>query len=172
MRRLSGLTTTATLALVFVTGLPANATNPGKNGRIVFGADRGSGFEVYIDRPDGTGLTRLTNVNGTDNPSPDWSPDGTLIAFALVREGCSVNVMHADGTGLSDLTGDRKGCERYPGVHGERPASVVQRPTLRTLSDRDRHDEPRWRRPSPDHLLAPCAGQRPRCPRRSGDVTG
>lgn len=115
MRRLSGLTTAAILALVFLTVLPAHATNPGKNGEIAFGADPGSGFEVYIDRPNGTGLTRLTNVNGTDNPSPDWSPDGTLIAFALVnREGCSVNVMHADGTGLSDLTGDRKGCELYP----------------------------------------------------------
>jgi Tol biopolymer transport system component len=130
MRRLSGLTAAATLALVFLTVLPARATVHGKNGRIAFGGDRGSGFEVYVDRPDGTGLTRLTNVNGTDNPSPDWSPDGTLIAFALVRrEGCSINLMQADGSGLSDLTGDRKGCEGYPAftTSGQRLLFSLQR---------------------------------------------
>jgi Tol biopolymer transport system component len=131
MRRFAGAV--AVLAATCVTlfaAQPAYGTDPGKDGRIVFGADRGSGFEVYVDRPDGTGLTRLTNVSGNDNPTPDWSPDGTLIAFALVhREGCSIEVMDSDGSGLSDLTGDRKGCERYPAftTSGKRLLFSLQR---------------------------------------------
>jgi Tol biopolymer transport system component len=139
MRRLSGLTTAATLALVLLTVLPAHATNPGKNGPIAFEGDRGSGFEVYIDQPDGTGLTKLTDIAGTDQPTPDWSPDGTLIVFVAVQDDrCSIHMVHPDGTGLSDLTGDRKGCERYPAF---------------TTSGQ---------RLLPDRVLAPCAGQRPR----------
>jgi Tol biopolymer transport system component len=130
MRRLSRLTTAAALALVLLAALPARATNPGKNGDIAFEGDRGSGFEVYVDRSDGTGLTQLTNIAGTDQPTPDWSPDGTLIVFAAVQGNrCSIDVMHPDGTGLSDLTGDHKGCERYPAftASGQRLLFTVQR---------------------------------------------
>lgn len=131
MRRFAGAVATiaATCVVVFA-AQPAYATYPGKNGRIAFGGDRGSGFEVYTDRPDGTDLTRLTNFDGRDNPTPDWSPDGTLIVFAAIkRDGCSVNVMHSDGTAVSDLTGNRKGCEKYPAftTSGDRLLFSVQR---------------------------------------------
>jgi Tol biopolymer transport system component len=115
---------------VLLTVLPAHATNPGKNGPIAFEGDRGSGFEVYIDQPDGTGLTKLTDIAGTDQPTPDWSPDGTLIVFVAVQDDrCSIHMVHPDGTGLSDLTGDRKGCERYPAftTSGQRLLFTVQR---------------------------------------------
>jgi len=130
MRRVSGLATTAALALVVLAALPARATNPGKNGSIAFEGDRGSGFEVYIDEADGTGLTQVTNIAGTDQPTPDWSPDGTLIVFAAVQGNrCSIHLMHPDGTSLSDLTGDHKGCERYPAftANGQRLLFTVQR---------------------------------------------
>jgi Tol biopolymer transport system component len=119
-----------TLCTVLLLTTPADATFPGRNGWIAFEAETGSGFEVYIDQPDGTGWTQLTNIAGTDHPTPDWSPDGSLIAFADVQgRRCSVYVMHPDGTGLSDLTGGHKGCERYPAftTSGHRLLFTLQR---------------------------------------------
>jgi Tol biopolymer transport system component len=53
---------------------------------------------------DGTGTTRLTNVSGLDR-FPEWSPDGTHIAFDSTRDGnFEVYVMNADGTGQTRLT--------------------------------------------------------------------
>jgi Tol biopolymer transport system component len=48
----------------------------------------------------------------------DWSPDGTKIVFELDHPHgppfCSVVIMNADGTGVTDLTGMRTGCEGQP----------------------------------------------------------
>jgi Tol biopolymer transport system component len=131
MRRFAGIVgVIAATCLILLSVQPAHATYPGKNGPIAFGGDRGSGSEVYTDRSDGTDLTRLTDIAGTDHPTPDWSPDGTLIAFANVQDRrCTVFVMRPDGSGLSDLSGDHKGCERYPAFtrSGRRLLFTVQR---------------------------------------------
>jgi Tol biopolymer transport system component len=50
--------------------------------------------------PRGEDLTRLTNDPASDN-DPDWSPDGTQIAF--VRNG-DIFVMKADGSDHINLT--------------------------------------------------------------------
>ena len=68
------------LSLVTVGGVPAGATTPGHNGSIVFAADLGLGFQLYVIKPSGKGFRQLTNVLG-DAVQADWSPDGTLIAF-------------------------------------------------------------------------------------------
>ena len=53
---------------------------------------------------DGTGVTRLTNIAGTDE-NPVWSPDGSQIAFDSNRGGdFEIYVMNADGTGVTQLT--------------------------------------------------------------------
>jgi hypothetical protein len=53
---------------------------------------------------DGTGVTRLTNDSATDS-APNWSPDGSKIAFETNRDGnFEVYVMNADGSGLLNLT--------------------------------------------------------------------
>ena len=55
---------------------------------------------------DGTGVTRLTSTSGYDE-QPDWSPDGSKIAFASYRSGSdflNIYVMNADGTGQTRLT--------------------------------------------------------------------
>jgi hypothetical protein len=60
----------------------AEATFPGKNGRIVYaGWNRGEDFEIYTINPDGSGKTQLTN-NDTDDLDPAYSPDGKKIVYA------------------------------------------------------------------------------------------
>jgi Tol biopolymer transport system component len=108
------------LAVFLALAPPAHAAFPGANGKIAF--VRGSTtdswnealFEIYVVNGDGaTGLTRLTN-NSVGDTAPAWSPDGTQIAFASLRDdpdGCDVGacnweiyVMNADGTNVRRLT--------------------------------------------------------------------
>jgi hypothetical protein len=59
----------------------AEATFPGKNGRIVYaGWNRGEDFEIYTINPDGSGKTQLTNNNTVDE-DPAYSPDGKKIVY-------------------------------------------------------------------------------------------
>jgi Tol biopolymer transport system component len=73
----------AVVASCFWTGVgavPAHATTPGTNGRIAFWMDFGLGRQIYTIKPSGLGIKQLTKVPGSAE-SPDWSPDGTRIAF-------------------------------------------------------------------------------------------
>jgi Tol biopolymer transport system component len=104
MKRLLTLLTVSGMTLLgFVGGggPAAQATTPGKNGRIVFAADLGLGLEIDTIRPDGTGLRQLTELDGNAF-QPDWSPDGSRIAFWL--EDQAVYVMKADGSDLHVVT--------------------------------------------------------------------
>ena len=95
----------------------SGATTPGRNGRIVFAQEVGGHFQLFTIRSNGTGRARVGQVTG-DAVHPDWSPDGTKIVFELDHPqgtpGCSVEIMDADGSGLTDLTGARTGCEGQP----------------------------------------------------------
>jgi hypothetical protein len=60
----------------------AEATFPGKNGRIAYaGWNRGKDFEIYTIKPDGSGKRQLTH-NNTDDEDPAYSPDGKKIVYA------------------------------------------------------------------------------------------
>ena len=50
--------------------------------------------------PDGTNQKRLTFTSGHQG-WPAWSPDGTRISF---RNGNRINIMNADGSGLTELS--------------------------------------------------------------------
>ncbi len=107
MRRLVVLATVTALSVLglmtFGAGA-ATATTPGKNGRILFHADTGSGAQLYTIKPNGTDLRQLTHVAG-EALNADWSPDGRRIAFELGTEThAGIAIMNADGTGLRDLT--------------------------------------------------------------------
>jgi len=89
-----------------VTLVPASqASFPGLNGKIAFFSNRdGDFYEIYVMNADGINPIRLTNSPGVDEV-PEWSPDGTKIAFDSERNGnFEVYVMNADGTGQTRLT--------------------------------------------------------------------
>ena len=62
---------------------------------------------------DGSNLRRLTHSSGNDL-LPDWSPDGTQIAFMSDRDGdWDIFVMDADGSNLRRLT-NNSGNDLFP----------------------------------------------------------
>jgi TolB protein len=63
--------------------VPAYATVPGRNGRVIYWNTVGGGElgrnQVFTIRPDGTGRRRLTYRGESD--SPDWAPHGHRIVY-------------------------------------------------------------------------------------------
>jgi TolB protein len=95
--------------LLAVTASVALATFSGPNGRIAFrrylNADQ-TASAFYTMKPDGTDVRQISRSprHATDD-QPDWSPDGTKLAFYRVPEGPNwVGVMNADGSGPRQLT--------------------------------------------------------------------
>ena len=104
------LSLTALAVAVAALSLPAGATPPGTNGRLVFERETRDGSDIYTARADGSGLTRLTRLRGVEGDS-SWSPDGRKVVFAHTRdpeEGhFEIWVVNADGSGLTRLTRHR-----------------------------------------------------------------
>ena len=73
--------------------------------RIVFASDRDGYRDIWACNLDGSGATQITN-NGALEHSPEWSPDGTHIAF--VRQWPSqdpeIMTMNVDGTNVHART--------------------------------------------------------------------
>jgi Tol biopolymer transport system component len=110
--------TVAGLAVVVLVGAPSRATTHGTNGLIVYqnrSDEQGTGT-LFAIRPDGSGRRAITSAPG--DAAPDWSPDGSKIVFSLGHgDGplfCSVALVNAGGTGLTDLSTGQTGCEGDP----------------------------------------------------------
>ena len=73
----------ALLVATLVTGVPAQASFPGENGKIVFVANTSGSWQLYTINPDGSGMVQITNLAATlfDMWAPSFSPDGKRIVF-------------------------------------------------------------------------------------------
>lgn len=78
-------------------------------GRIVFTSLRDGNSEIYVMDANGGNQENLSNHPAYD-AQPDWSPDGTKIAFASDRNGdrTQIYVMDADGKNVIRLTEGRE----------------------------------------------------------------
>jgi Tol biopolymer transport system component len=96
------------LALCLIS-VPAHATFPGKNGKIVFNAKLTGTWQLYTINSDGTGMKQITNLPATtlEGWGPSFSPDGKKIVFYHDMSGApEIYTINADGTGLTRLTFD------------------------------------------------------------------
>jgi TolB protein len=82
-----------------------------RNGACLFHDCWGHNGEIYVMEADGSGQTRVTDDPG-DDQGPTWSPDGSQIAFAALRniqgaideEDYEIYAMAADGSDVRQLT--------------------------------------------------------------------
>ena len=58
---------------------------------------------LYLMQADGSGQHPLTNTSGKDE-NPDFSPDGSKIAFDRCASDCDIYTIAPDGTGLTNIT--------------------------------------------------------------------
>jgi len=87
-------------AALLLSAIPAAAQ------KIVFESTRDGNFEIYSMNADGGGVTNLTQNTGIDRV-PQWSPDGTKIAYVFqptLGQVQDVVVMNADGSNALNLT--------------------------------------------------------------------
>jgi Tol biopolymer transport system component len=96
-------------ALTVASAVPAGATHPGTNGKLVFERPTPDGPNLFTVAADGSGLTQLTRLQGGEGDS-SWSPDGTEVVFTRARSDrgpFEIWVVNADGSGLQRLTRHR-----------------------------------------------------------------
>jgi Tol biopolymer transport system component len=106
---------TVTISLVTVGGPFAgssHAQTTAPNGKIAFSSSTDGDYDIYTMNPDGSELVNLTDAFGDWNDTdPNWSPDGSKLAFASGRGGGedhlfanNIFVMNADGSDQVQLT--------------------------------------------------------------------
>jgi Tol biopolymer transport system component len=100
--------------VVFAWVIPAHATFPGKNGRIVFIQDG----EVFTMQPDGSDIKQLTQLSPDNSAAwAAWSADGKQIVFNEFPppDGVAqVWAMNADGTNQRLIFAEEKYSENRP----------------------------------------------------------
>lgn len=102
--------------LALTVSLPASASFPGADGKIVFGSQHAGEDEIWVMNADGTDRRNLTRHDGAKvtDIDPRWSPDGRQIVFASDRVGgMEIWLMNADGSSPRQLT-NLPGRNRFP----------------------------------------------------------
>lgn len=140
------------VALALAGAGPADATVPGKNGRIAFMGLEAHG--IFTADPDGSRVRRLT---AELDVSPAWSPDGDRIAYVDAVRG-NIWKMSPNGEKQRKLTDDGKSYEpswspngrriAYMSTKGGDPEIFTMRADggdVQRLTDNDASDlDPRW----------------------------
>ena len=110
----------------------ASATYPAHNGLIVFGADTGSGSQLYTVRPNGHDLHQITFGPG-EAVSPDWSPDGRSIVYEhswdTEAQCATVDVINPDGSNRLSLTAGSAAAKVNPPSRPTAPKSSTSTST-------------------------------------------
>lgn len=72
---------------------------------IAFTSSRAGSLDLWLMRPDGSGLVRVTKGQG-DEVAPSWSPDGRRLAYLALGDDVTpqIHLVAADGTGDAQLT--------------------------------------------------------------------
>ena len=84
MSRLKVALTAAVVLLAGVAAIPAYGVDAVVNGRLAFVADEAGKPQVFTVKPDGSGLTRLTNrPHGVVEYGLAWSPDASSLLMIL-----------------------------------------------------------------------------------------
>ncbi len=92
------------LRTIYAGALPIFYTHPSPDGSRIAMTTRGTQEDVYVLGTDGSDLRQLTNDAFRDR-GPQWSPDGSEIAFYSNRAGTyQLWGIRADGSGLRQLT--------------------------------------------------------------------
>ena len=113
--------------------------------RIVFSSLAFDNFEIYVMGADGGNRENLSN-HPVDDKQPDWSPDGTKIAFISNRNlgVYQIYVMDADGTNQIRLTdGPRRKQDPDWSPDGKQIAFTVHRDLHRHVDLEDDDGLPR-----------------------------
>src|SRR4051812_34329623 len=82
-----------------IAAAPAHAAHPGANGLIAFVRVVDGHSHLFTIHADGTGEQQLTFSKSFDDTAPDWSPDGTKIAFQRCCPGHYPQIYVIDGKG-------------------------------------------------------------------------
>ena len=98
---------------------------------LAFNVAPGGGFneQIYIVRPDGTGLRRLTDGGKAGNFLGDWSPDGRFIAFSSnVRDPSARDSYLIDvATGQSRMVAKNRGIGSIDAVSRDGKYAIINR---------------------------------------------
>jgi TolB protein len=90
------------LCVSALAALPAHGTAPGKNGQIVYARFP----TLWVIDPDGSGKRKLPHVKRSEAHNPDWSPDGSRLAFERCASNCEIWTTTAGGTQAKRLSPD------------------------------------------------------------------
>ena len=95
---------TGELRTIYAGALPISYTHPSPDGSEIAMTTRGAREDLYVMRADGDEVRQLTNDAFRDR-GPQWSPDGSQIAFYSNRSGTyQIWTIRPDGSGLRQLT--------------------------------------------------------------------
>ena len=113
MKKLRGSQSVKSLcAGLLLIGAIASTCSADLSGWIAFGSDRDGDYDIWAVRADGTGLTQLVNMPGSQL-DPAWSPDSRKIAYTTENDTQVYVYDWASKTNTKIYDGDDYGGQHY-----------------------------------------------------------